>query len=145
MGPTALLPLRRKCVLGIFIAHKNPPSLVGFEPATKCPVASTLTTKPPRAVVCPATESFWNESSSEHAHYTGISIWFWCCVETGTVLLSAETVLICSCRKRLQVDNYIPESELSAAVYLTILRKPFFKAQCVSKCNLDLICSALVY
>jgi hypothetical protein len=26
MGPTALLPLRRKCVLWIFITRKNPPS-----------------------------------------------------------------------------------------------------------------------
>jgi hypothetical protein len=37
---------------GIFITHKNPPSSVGFEPATECPVgpvASTLTTGPPRA------------------------------------------------------------------------------------------------
>jgi hypothetical protein len=54
MGPTALLPLRRKCVLGIFITHKNPPSSVWFEPATECPVgpvASTLTTRPPKAVV----------------------------------------------------------------------------------------------
>jgi hypothetical protein len=54
MGPTALLPLRRKCVLRIFITHKNPPPSVGFEPATECPVgpvASTLTTRPPRATV----------------------------------------------------------------------------------------------
>jgi hypothetical protein len=28
MGPTALLPLRRKCVIGIFITRKNPPSSV---------------------------------------------------------------------------------------------------------------------
>jgi hypothetical protein len=50
MGPTALLPLRRKCVLGNFITHKNPPSSVGLEPATEYPVgpvASTLT-----SVVC---------------------------------------------------------------------------------------------
>jgi hypothetical protein len=47
MGPTALLPLRRKCVLGIFITHKNPLSLDGFESVG--PVASTLTTRPPRA------------------------------------------------------------------------------------------------
>jgi hypothetical protein len=52
MGPTALLPPRRKCVLGIFITHKNSPPSVGFEPATECPVASTLTTRPPRAVNC---------------------------------------------------------------------------------------------
>jgi hypothetical protein len=44
MGPTASLPLRSKCALRIFITHKNPPSSVGFEPAT---VASTLTTRPP--------------------------------------------------------------------------------------------------
>jgi hypothetical protein len=52
MGPTALLPLRRKCALRIFIAHKNPPPSVGLEPATEYPVgavASTLTTRPPRA------------------------------------------------------------------------------------------------
>jgi hypothetical protein len=46
MGPTALLTLRRKCALGIFITHKNPPPSVGFEPVG--PVASTLTTRPPR-------------------------------------------------------------------------------------------------
>jgi hypothetical protein len=46
MGPTALLTLRRKCVLGIFITRKNPP--VGLEPATEYPVgsvASALTTE----------------------------------------------------------------------------------------------------
>jgi hypothetical protein len=50
MGPTALLPLWRKCVLGIFITRKNPPSSVGLEPATEYPagsVASTLTARPP--------------------------------------------------------------------------------------------------
>jgi hypothetical protein len=30
MGRTALLPLRRKCVLGIFITHKNPELNGGF-------------------------------------------------------------------------------------------------------------------
>jgi hypothetical protein len=52
MGPTALLPLRRKCVIGICITRKNPPSSVGLEPATESPVgsvASTLTARPPRA------------------------------------------------------------------------------------------------
>jgi hypothetical protein len=41
-------------MLGIFITHKNPPSSVGFEPTTGCPVgpvASTLTTRPPKAVL----------------------------------------------------------------------------------------------
>jgi hypothetical protein len=50
MGRTALLPLRR-----IFITHKNPPASVGFEPATEYPVgpvASTLTTRPPKAASC---------------------------------------------------------------------------------------------
>jgi hypothetical protein len=39
-------------VLGIFITHKNPLSSVGFEPAEypMGPVASMLTTRPPRAV-----------------------------------------------------------------------------------------------
>jgi len=32
MGPTALLPLRRKACLGIF-RSKNPTALAGFEPA----------------------------------------------------------------------------------------------------------------
>jgi hypothetical protein len=39
-------------MLGIFITHKNPPSSVGFEPATECPMglmASSLTTRPSRA------------------------------------------------------------------------------------------------
>jgi hypothetical protein len=48
----ALLPLRRKCALWIFITHKNPLPSVGFEPTTEYPVgpvASTLTTRPPRA------------------------------------------------------------------------------------------------
>jgi hypothetical protein len=52
MGPTALLPLRRKRALRIFITHKHPPSSVGLEPATEYPVGpvpSTLTTRPPRA------------------------------------------------------------------------------------------------
>jgi hypothetical protein len=54
MGPTALLPLQRKCVLGIFITS------VGFEPATEYPVGSvarTLTTRPPRAACVCVTNS----------------------------------------------------------------------------------------
>jgi hypothetical protein len=47
MGPKALLPLRRKGALRIFITHKNPPPSIGFEPVD--PVAITLTTRPPRA------------------------------------------------------------------------------------------------
>jgi hypothetical protein len=39
MGPTALLPLQRKCILWIFITLKNPLNLA---------VASTPTTRPPR-------------------------------------------------------------------------------------------------
>jgi hypothetical protein len=38
MGPTALLPLRWKCGLRIFITHKNPPSSVGPEPAAASPM-----------------------------------------------------------------------------------------------------------
>jgi hypothetical protein len=41
---TALLHLRRKCVLGNFITHKNPPSSVGLEPATEYPVGSVAST-----------------------------------------------------------------------------------------------------
>jgi hypothetical protein len=55
MGPTALLPLRRKCVLGISITHKNPPPSAGPELVTESPVgpvANTLTTRPPRAAIC---------------------------------------------------------------------------------------------
>jgi hypothetical protein len=52
MGPTALLPLRRKCALRIFITHKSPPSSVGPEPATENPggpMASMVITRLPRA------------------------------------------------------------------------------------------------
>jgi hypothetical protein len=51
MGLTALLPLQRKCTLQIFITHKSPPSSAGPEPTTVGPVASTLTTRPPRAAI----------------------------------------------------------------------------------------------
>jgi hypothetical protein len=46
MGRTALLPLRRKCALRIFITHKNPTSSAGPEPAAANTIgnmASTLT------------------------------------------------------------------------------------------------------
>jgi hypothetical protein len=48
MGPMALLPLRRKCVLRIFNTHKNPPSSAGPEYATEStvgPAAGTLTVR----------------------------------------------------------------------------------------------------
>jgi hypothetical protein len=48
MGPTALLPLRRKCALQIFITHKIQPSLAGPEPTAVSPIvpmASMLTTR----------------------------------------------------------------------------------------------------
>jgi hypothetical protein len=47
IGPSALLPIREEGVLRIFIALKNPSRWPGFEPAFG-PVASTLTTTPPR-------------------------------------------------------------------------------------------------
>jgi hypothetical protein len=51
MGLTALLPLRRKCKLQIFITDKNPPSSARLQLATVHPVASMLTTPPPSAAV----------------------------------------------------------------------------------------------
>jgi hypothetical protein len=41
MGPTALLSLRRKCALRIFITHKNPLSSAGPENATAGTVGET--------------------------------------------------------------------------------------------------------
>jgi hypothetical protein len=52
MGPTALLPLQRKSTLPIFITHKNHPPMARLEPTAGSPVgpvASMLTTRPPRA------------------------------------------------------------------------------------------------
>jgi hypothetical protein len=54
MGPIALLPLRRKCMIRIFITHKNSLSLAEPEPATESPMgptASMLTTRPLRAAL----------------------------------------------------------------------------------------------
>jgi hypothetical protein len=51
MGPTALLPPRRKCVLWIFITEKNPSTSAGFEPATLGPTASLLTARPQAATL----------------------------------------------------------------------------------------------
>ena len=42
----------KKVVLRIFITLKTPSTKVGIEPATLGPVASTLTTSPPRATPC---------------------------------------------------------------------------------------------
>jgi hypothetical protein len=44
-GTDSFTSLRRKCVLGIFITHKNPPSSVGFEPATEYPVGPVASTQ----------------------------------------------------------------------------------------------------
>jgi hypothetical protein len=48
MGPPALLLIRKEGVLQIFIALKYPSSWPGSNPQTLGPVASTLTTTPPR-------------------------------------------------------------------------------------------------
>jgi hypothetical protein len=50
MGPTVLLLLWRKCMLQIFITHKNPLSWAGPELTAASPIvpmASMLTTRPP--------------------------------------------------------------------------------------------------
>jgi hypothetical protein len=48
MGPPALLPIRKESVLRIFIALKNPLPWPGSNPQSLDPVASTLTTTPPK-------------------------------------------------------------------------------------------------
>jgi hypothetical protein len=48
MGPTALLPLRRKACYGFYHLKIHRPR-PGLNPRTLGPVASTLTTRPPRA------------------------------------------------------------------------------------------------
>jgi hypothetical protein len=48
MGPPAFLPIRKKGVLRIFIALKNPSPWPASNPQPLGPVASTLTTTPPR-------------------------------------------------------------------------------------------------
>jgi hypothetical protein len=48
MGPAALLPIREERVLRIFIALKNPSPWPGSNPKPLGPVASTLTTTPPK-------------------------------------------------------------------------------------------------
>jgi hypothetical protein len=50
MGPPALLPIRRKVCCGPFIAIKNPSPRPGLNPRPVGPVASTLTTTPPRGL-----------------------------------------------------------------------------------------------
>jgi hypothetical protein len=52
MGPPALLPIRKERVLRIFIALKNPSPMSGSNPRPLGPVASTLTTTPPRRLLC---------------------------------------------------------------------------------------------
>jgi hypothetical protein len=49
MGPTALLPLRRKLCYGFLSPLKIHRPRPGFNPQTLGPVASTLITSPPRA------------------------------------------------------------------------------------------------
>jgi hypothetical protein len=51
--PTALLPLRRKWCSGFL----SPLKIHRLQPGSKCPVASTLTTSPPRATLLYATSS----------------------------------------------------------------------------------------
>jgi hypothetical protein len=51
MRQMVLLLLQKKCVLRILITHKNPPSSAGLEPATVGPMASTPSTRPPKAAL----------------------------------------------------------------------------------------------
>jgi hypothetical protein len=48
MGPLALLPIQSMVCLRTFIAHKNPSPRLGLNLRPLGPVASTLTTTPPR-------------------------------------------------------------------------------------------------
>jgi hypothetical protein len=47
----ALLPIQEEGVLRIFIALKNPSPWLGLNPQPLGPVASTLTTTPPRRLL----------------------------------------------------------------------------------------------
>jgi hypothetical protein len=60
MGPTALLPLRRKACWGFFFFRpKNPTASAGFEPAN-LGTASMLTTRPPKQCKKKRIKSFKN-------------------------------------------------------------------------------------
>ena len=48
MGPTALLPLRRKVCWGFFFALKNPTTAAGFEPANLGSKGRHATPRPPK-------------------------------------------------------------------------------------------------
>ena len=52
MGPTALLPLRRKKCLGFF-RPKNQTASVGFEPANLGTKSQHATPRPPKPLLCP--------------------------------------------------------------------------------------------
>jgi hypothetical protein len=51
MGPPTLFPIREEGMLLIFIALKNPSPLPGSNPQPLDPVASLLTTTPPRRLM----------------------------------------------------------------------------------------------
>ena len=51
MGPTALLPLRRKACWALFFALKNPTASAGFEPANLGSKGQNATPRPPKHTV----------------------------------------------------------------------------------------------
>ena len=67
MGPTALLPLRRKACRGFF-RPKNPTASAGFEPANLCTEGQHATPRPPKPM-------FKLEGDVNAVKITTINIW----------------------------------------------------------------------
>jgi hypothetical protein len=60
MGPTALLPLRRKSRYGFVSPLKIHRPRPGMNPRTLGTMASTINTRPPRATICALLLSVWS-------------------------------------------------------------------------------------
>jgi hypothetical protein len=77
--PLALFPIRKEGVLQIFIIHKNPSPWLGLNPQPLGPVASTLTTTPPRhrAKVVTKFPSHLHEGICQNAYHIWTLWWKW--------------------------------------------------------------------
>ena len=65
MGPTALLPLRRKACWGFFSPLKNPTASAGFEPANLGTKGQHATPRPPKPVLPKYGNDKWQVNLSE--------------------------------------------------------------------------------
>ena len=93
MGPTALLPLRRKACWGFFPPLKNPTASAGFEPANLGTKGQHATPRPPKPLLSNMAKQITRHFAEEKSTFSILWIERWYRSRPVCTLVSTPTIL----------------------------------------------------